>query len=173
MLRLEECIDVFPDGSLHWRAVNYRATLGRGGVRIGKREGDACTPAGCFRLRRVYYRADRVAQPATGLETVQIRPSDGWCSISGHADYNRRVNLPHPGRGKVESLWLENGLYDVFAEIGYNDDPPVDDLGSAVFLHIARDDFGPTNGCVALRKKDLLSVLRTASPSTLIRIHRS
>jgi L,D-peptidoglycan transpeptidase YkuD (ErfK/YbiS/YcfS/YnhG family) len=148
-------------GWLEWRGRRYRAALGRGGVRVDKREGDGATPAGRFPLRYVYYRADRLDRPLTGLKTAVIRPSDGWCSIAEHADYNRKVELPHVDGGNVESLWLDGGVYDIVVDIGYNDDPPIPGLGSAVFLHVAPEHYGPTDGCIGLAKDDLLEVLRT------------
>ncbi|HZD71976.1 MAG TPA: L,D-transpeptidase family protein [Actinomycetes bacterium] len=170
----ENVIHVSPSGTLGWQGRRYRAALGKGGVRVDKHEGDGATPAGCFPLRRVYYRADRIARPVTGLDTVVIRPSDGWCNIPEHADYNRKVQLPHAGRGQVESLWLEEDhgrVYDIVVEIGYNDDPPIPGLGSAIFMHIAPKNFGPTEGCIGLSKDELLEVLHTASSGTLICIH--
>lgn len=153
-------VHVDAGGSLRSRDRRYPAALGRAGVRTDKREGDGATPAGCFPLRRVFYRADRVARPVTGLETVAIRPSDAWCSVPGHPCYNRRIELPHADDGGIDGLWLDEDSYDVAVEIGYNDDPPVPGLGSAIFLHVARADLGPTAGCVALAKEHLLEVVR-------------
>jgi L,D-peptidoglycan transpeptidase YkuD (ErfK/YbiS/YcfS/YnhG family) len=170
----ENVIHVTANGTLEWRGRQYRAALGKGGVQVDKHEGDGATPAGCFPLRRVYYRADKMDEPVTNLETAIIRPSDGWCNIPEHTDYNRKVELPHAHGAEVESLWLDSdsvGVYDVVVEIGYNDDPPVPNLGSAIFLHIARENFAPTHGCIGLEKDDLLEVLRETSSSTFICIH--
>ena len=160
-------LHVEPDGALAWRARRSRGAVGRAGVRAAKREGDGATPAGRFPLRRVWYRADRLPSPATGLETREIRPGDGWCSTPGHDDYNRPVTLPHPG--DVDPLWLEDGVCDLVVEIGYNDDPPEPGRGSAIFVHVAGD--GPTAGCIALALDDLLEVLRGASPRTHLCVH--
>jgi L,D-peptidoglycan transpeptidase YkuD (ErfK/YbiS/YcfS/YnhG family) len=131
-----------------------------------KREGDGATPQGCFPLRRVLYRADRLPRPRTALETGAIAPEDAWCDDPEHADYNRAVRLPHPGRH--ETLWREDGLYDVVVILGYNDDPAVKGRGSAIFLHVARPGLAPTEGCVALRLDDLLEVLaRIVIPARL------
>jgi L,D-peptidoglycan transpeptidase YkuD (ErfK/YbiS/YcfS/YnhG family) len=162
-----EDLHVGHDGTLVWRGRRFRAALGRAGIRADKREGDGATPAGRFPLRRVWYRADRLPAPATGLETRAIRPADGWCSTPGHGDYNRPVALPH--NGEVDPLWLEGGLCDVVVEVGYNDDPPVAGRGSAIFLHVAGD--GPTAGCVALDRVDLLEVLRGVSRRTHLCVH--
>ena len=160
-------LHVEPGGTLSWRGRRYQAAVGRAGVRAAKREGDGATPAGRFPLRQVWYRADRLPEPATGLETRAIRPGDGWCSTPGHDDYNRPVTLPHPG--DVDLLWLEDGRCDLVVEVGYNDDPPVAGRGSAIFVHVAGD--GPTAGCVALALDDLLEVLGGVTPHTHLCVH--
>jgi L,D-peptidoglycan transpeptidase YkuD (ErfK/YbiS/YcfS/YnhG family) len=133
--------------------------LGRGGVRRHKQEGDGATPAGRWPLRCVWYRADRLlAPPATVLPGRSIHENDGWCDDVSSPDYNRHVVLPHAARH--ERLWRDDELYDVLVELGYNDDPPVAPRGSAIFLHVARPGFPPTEGCVALAQADLLALLR-------------
>lgn len=142
--------------------------LGRGGIRAEKREGDGATPVGRFALRRVLYRPDRLAVPVTGLPTSALSPTDGWCDDPGHADYNRPVRLPHPARH--ERMWRDDHLYDLVVVIGHNDDPVVPGAGSAVFVHLAREGYGPTEGCVALAAPDLLSLLEHASPQTVVAV---
>ncbi len=133
------------------------AVLGAAGVRQDKQEGDDATPAGLLRLRRVLYRADRVAAPACAVGREAIAPDDGWCDDPTHADYNRPVRLPHPGRH--ERLWREDALYDIVAVLGWNDEPVVRDRGSAIFLHCATRDARPTRGCIALEPEALRQVL--------------
>ena len=143
-----------------WRMANtvLRASLGRGGVHSQeKREGDGATPAGVLPLRRVLYRADRVQRPRASVSVTPLAPHDGWCDDPASADYNRAVHLPHPAR--CETLWREDGLYDVIAVLGWNDSPPVPGRGSAIFLHVASPNGGPTEGCVALPLRDLQAAL--------------
>ncbi len=148
---------VFPDGRLVFGSLITRAALGRGGVRADKQEGDGATPAGLLPLRRMLYRADRVPIPSTHLAREPIAPDDGWCDDPRHADYNRQIRLPHPARH--EALWRIDGLYDIIVVLGWNDSPIVRDRGSAIFLHVARADLAPTDGCIALTRPDLLAVL--------------
>lgn len=148
---------VHPDGRLVLEGHVWRAALGRGGIRTDKREGDGATPAGLLQLRRVLYRADRTAIPATTLPREPIGRADGWCDDAGHPDYNRMVHLPHPAR--CEELWRADGLYDLLAVLGWNDAPVERGRGSAIFLHVARPDHAPTEGCVALAAGDLRDVL--------------
>jgi L,D-peptidoglycan transpeptidase YkuD (ErfK/YbiS/YcfS/YnhG family) len=145
-------------GELRWRGRGARCALGRNGIRDDKREGDGATPAGCFPLREVYFRADRLAAPSTGLPASPVSPDLGWCDDPADAAYNRPVRLPYAARH--ERLWRDDELYDLIVVIGYNDVPVEPGRGSAVFLHVARPDFAPTQGCVAMRLADLSDLLR-------------
>jgi L,D-peptidoglycan transpeptidase YkuD (ErfK/YbiS/YcfS/YnhG family) len=157
---------VHPDGRLELRGRFWRCALGRGGVRQFKLEGDGATPAGLLALRRVLYRADRGTIPRAAVPREPIAEQDGWCDDPSHADYNRQVRLPHPARH--EELWRRDGLYDVVGVLGWNDAPVERRRGSAIFLHVARADYAPTEGCIALAREDLLAVL--AAGVTALRV---
>ena len=146
-----------PDGMLHHAGQRFRAALGRGGIRVDKMEGDGATPAGLLPLRRVLYRADRLARPRSTLPIVPLAPHDGWCDDPDDAAYNRAVRLPYAGRH--ECLWRSDEVYDLVGVLGWNDAPVAKQRGSAIFLHLARPDYAPTEGCVALARPDLLAVL--------------
>ena len=148
---------VHPDGRLVLRGFVFRAALGRGGVRRDKVEGDGATPAGTLPLRRVLYRADRIKAPDCAVPIEPISPNDGWCDDPHERDYNRRISRPHQGR--YEELWRQDPLYDVVGVLGWNDAPVQRGRGSAIFLHVARPDYAPTDGCIALAPADLLQVL--------------
>lgn len=148
---------VTPDGLLRFRGETLRCALGKGGIRPDKQEGDGATPVGLLPLRRVLWRADRAPRPRCVVPAEPIAPEDGWCDDPAHADYNRAVRLPHPGRH--ERLWREDAVYDVIGVLGWNDDPVRRGRGSAIFLHVARPDLAPTEGCVALPEKELRRLL--------------
>jgi L,D-peptidoglycan transpeptidase YkuD (ErfK/YbiS/YcfS/YnhG family) len=135
----------------------FRAALGRGGVRPDKQEGDGATPAGLLPLRRVLYRADRIPAPDCAVPIEPIAPDDGWCDDPSHADYNSLIQLPRDAHH--EELWRTDGLYDLLGVLGWNDDPVVRGRGSAIFLHVARADYAPTAGCIALAPDDVRRVL--------------
>ena len=145
------------DGRLLFSGRIFRAAIGRGGVRPDKQEGDGATPLGLLPLRRVLYRGDRGPIPHAAVPREPIAAEDGWCDDPGHLDYNRMVRLPHPAR--CEALWRTDQLYDIVGVLGWNDAPTVRGRGSAIFLHVARPDDAPTEGCIALAVADLRTVL--------------
>ena len=151
-------IIVSSTGTLSYECKSVRCTLGHGGVRADKLEGDGATPIGCFALRRVLYRADRIAKPATSLPISAINRSDGWCDATDDAKYNQAVTLPYPA--SAEMLWREDNLYDLIVVLGHNDDPPVSGAGSAIFWHVANADYTPTEGCIATPLANLRDALR-------------
>ncbi len=144
----------------------YRAALGFGGVRTDKREGDGVTPAGLLPLRSVLYRPDRVDAPRSAVPVRPLTPSDGWCDDIRDPAYNRAVQLPLDAR--AEALWRDDASYDIIGVLGWNDDPIVAGLGSAIFLHVARIDFAPTEGCIALHLEDLSHVLALGLTEILV-----
>ena len=147
---------------------HYPCALGRNGVSAIKAEGDNATPIGTFSLRKLFYRADRLALPSTILATRAIQPNDGWCDAPGDAHYNQLVSMPHAA--SAENLWREDHVYDLIVVIGYNDAPTVSGKGSAIFMHVATPDYAPTAGCVALSQADLLSVLKALPPDPTLTI---
>lgn len=161
--------DASRTGVLTHDDVEYPCALGRSGLTIDKREGDGATPIGVFTLRRLMFRPDREPPPRSRLPILTLHRSMGWCDDPDRPDaYNRLVTLPFDGRH--ETLWRDDPVYDLIVELGYNDDPPEPGLGSAIFLHVAAADFGPTEGCVALRREDLLSVIADCTRNSTIDI---
>ena len=151
------------DGAwLDWGAGQRRAAIGPGGIGIKGGEGDGITPRGRHPAREVFYRADRMAKPVTALPLRATRRDDGWCDAPDDPNYNRLVKLPYPA--SAENLWRQDHLYDLVVVLGYNDDPVVKGLGSAIFLHLARPDFSATHGCVALSRDDALAAIAQLEP---------
>ena len=149
-----------------------RCALGRGGVIEAqtKCEGDGMSPLGAWPIRRLLYRPGK-GPPATSLPATVIDPLDGWCDDAGDVAYNRPVTLPYPA--SAEHLWREDGVYDLIVVLGHNDDPVVNGAGSAIFLHLARDGYAPTEGCVALSRPDLEALLAVAQVGDPIEIRRA
>jgi L,D-peptidoglycan transpeptidase YkuD (ErfK/YbiS/YcfS/YnhG family) len=140
--------------------------LGRGGIRANKREGDGGTPKGTFRPRRLWWRADRHPRPRTFLPLRAIRSEDAWCEDPGSRHDNRPIRRHRDGGG--DRLERDDDLYDFIVEIDHNTLPRIAGCGSAVFLHLARENFAPTAGCVAMTKSAMLRLLRRLGPDTKI-----
>lgn len=155
-------------GLLSWPGGNTCAVCGKGGVRANKREGDGASPVGTFPLLHAYYRPDRLTTPRSGLSLTSLRPEDGWVDDPADPNYNRPVKLPYPGHH--EELWRADGLYDIVVVIGYNTDPVVPGAGSAIFLHVARPDLAPTEGCIATGREELVRLLPLLGPGSMITI---
>lgn len=141
--------------------------LGGGGVVQVKREGDGGSPRGTFRLRGGAYRPDHLARPATALSLRRTAPGDGWCDDVRDRRYNRPIALPAPGVS-AERMWRDDGLYDVVIDLDHNRGPIRPGRGSAIFLHIARPGYVATEGCVALKRADLLRLLGRLGPRTML-----
>jgi L,D-peptidoglycan transpeptidase YkuD (ErfK/YbiS/YcfS/YnhG family) len=146
----------------------YRCAVGRNGLTHEKQEGDGATPVGRWKLKRLLYRADRMAKPATELPLDTITKKSGWCDDPNHPDYNTQITLPHFGR--CEKLWREDHIYDLVVVLGYNDKPILAGAGSAIFLHVASPDFGPTEGCISLAMNDLLEILTSVNADSALEI---
>ena len=147
----------------------FRVALGRAGIKAAKREGDGATPAGRFRPLRLWWRADRLPPPRTLLPVRRITSDDAWCEEPADRRYNRpfRRSANEPG----DRLLRADSLYDLIIEINHNTRPRVARLGSAVFLHVARANYGPTAGCVALSRDNLARLLSSLTSKTRIHIH--
>ena len=136
----------------------YAVALGRSGRRPRKREGDGATPVGTWHVIAVLYRPDRTARPRTGIFPVRrIAQRDGWCDAEGDRNYNRPVRLPYPA--SAERMWREDGLYDIVVVLDHNQRPRVQGGGSAIFMHVARAGYAPTEGCIALARGDLMMLV--------------
>ncbi len=148
-------------GTLRWPCA-----LGRSGRRAHKREGDGATPLGCFELLCVLYRSDQQRRPRTGLPVRRIQPSDGWCDASADRNYNRPVRLPYPA--SAERMWRDDRLYDLVVVLDQNTRRRMRGGGSAIFMHVARQGFAPTEGCIALKAPHLEQLLARLRPGATV-----
>jgi L,D-peptidoglycan transpeptidase YkuD (ErfK/YbiS/YcfS/YnhG family) len=162
-----------PDGWFDLGDRKVRCALGRSGVKPAaeKREGDLASPAGVWPIRRLLYRPDKGPVPETALTAQAIEPDDAWCDDPADGAYNRPVKLPH--RGSFERMWRGDDLYDLVLVLGHNDAPPKPMMGSAIFLHVARLEYAPTEGCVALAKADVEALIARAQPGDAVEIRQA
>ncbi len=140
--------------------------LGRGGIRANKREGDGGTPKGTFRPRRLWWRADRHPRPRTFLAGSRHPAGRRLVRRPASRHYNQPIRLD-PGHGG-DRLRRDDHLYDFIVEIDHNSSPRIAGRGSAVFLHLARQNFSPTAGCVSMTKSAMLRLLARLGPQTRI-----
>ena len=147
----------YRDGRLYWPSGEARAAIGAAGVRLDKKEGDRATPAGTFSLPFGMYRRDRVRLPPTDLPMTPLQQAHAWVDDPNDPKYNQLVELPYPAH--TEELWRTDGIYDLLVVVGYNMNPTQPGAGSAIFLHIARPTFSPTEGCIAISRSVLLNLI--------------
>lgn len=155
-------------GILKLGQITVPCALGRSGIRCRKKEGDGATPAGRFELLHVYYRPDKGLPPPTQLPLEPLTPLSGWCDDPRHRLYNRPVELPFSA--SHEKMWRDDRLYDVVVVLDCNISPAVKGKGSAIFFHIAREDYRPTEGCVAIAPEHMRLMLAKTGPGAVMEI---
>lgn len=154
-------------GRLHAGQTVITCAIGAAGISNRKREGDQASPAGYFRLIEGFFKPSVGRRPRASLPFFPINRTLGWCDDPNSGNYNRLVHLPIAARH--ENLWRDDGLYDLVIVLDYNILPRRKGAGSAIFLHCARSDIAPTEGCIALRREDLRKLLpRLARDAVLI-----
>jgi L,D-peptidoglycan transpeptidase YkuD (ErfK/YbiS/YcfS/YnhG family) len=144
-------------GYLYWPGGETRAAVGAAGVSSTKTEGDRATPAGTFPLPFGMYRSDRIQPPDTSLPMTPLREAHAWVDDPNDAKYNQLIELPYTAH--TEEMWRADGIYDLLLVVGYNMNPTRPGAGSAIFLHIARPHFTPTEGCIAIERNVLLELV--------------
>lgn len=150
--------------------LRIRCALGRSGIGTAKREGDGRTPLAAMRFLSAYRRGGRPSLPQWTLPTRRIRPDDGWCDAARHGAYNRPVRLPF--RASTERMMRDDRLYDAVVVLDWNVRMRVRGLGSAIFLHIARPGYRPTEGCVAVSPCDMARLAPFLRPGMRLVVRR-
>ena len=141
-----------------------------------KVEGDKTTPIGKWHLKSLYYRYDRVLRPKLKKEKFLkinlITKFCGWCDDVNSLNYNKYINIKNlsPKILSYERLWREDNAYDIIIELSHNTNPIIKNKGSAIFIHCSFENFKPTSGCVALKKRDLIFLIKNLTRNTYIQI---
>jgi L,D-peptidoglycan transpeptidase YkuD (ErfK/YbiS/YcfS/YnhG family) len=148
----------------------FPCALGRGGISSDKREGDGATPLGRMRLLGGYYRSDQVFPGATPLRLARIRANLGWCEVPDDRNYNRPVTIPYAA--SHETMRRQDRLYDFCIVLDWNIRPRRRGRGSAIFFHLARPGFTPTQGCVAVTLATMRRLLPHLSTDTVLHVRR-
>tara|TARA_Y100000590_G_scaffold3631_1_gene4816 strand:- start:17204 stop:17698 length:495 start_codon:yes stop_codon:yes gene_type:complete len=147
-----------------------KCSVGKGGIKKKNKEGDNITPKGLFSIEHLYYRPDRINSFKSRLETKIIRKNMGWCNDSNSNYYNRLIKITKNFRYYYEKLYRKDYKYDLMIPISYNFYKPVKNKGSAIFIHLTKD-YKPTEGCIALKKKDFFVMLNLINKNTKIKIY--
>ena len=145
----------------------FKCCVGKNGISINKKEGDNKSPRGAYALGPVFYRKDRLPNFFTKLKKIEIKKSMGWCDDINSRFYNQLIRINK--NIKHEKLFRKSKNYDILIPIKYNYSKPKKNKGSAIFLHLT-NDYKKTQGCIALRKKDMLILLRIINKNTTIKI---
>ena len=162
-------IIVNKSGYLFFKKLKFRCAIGKAGITIKKREGDCVTPKGIFKLVKVFYRPDRIKNIKTKLRKIKIKENMGWCDDPHNIHYNKQVKIP--AKFSYEKLYRTDKLYDLIIVLSYNMFPVIKNKGSAIFIHVANKNYKKTKGCIALKKKNLISLLSLVNKKTKIKIH--
>jgi L,D-peptidoglycan transpeptidase YkuD (ErfK/YbiS/YcfS/YnhG family) len=162
-------IIVKKSGYLKYKNFKYRCALGKGGVNKKIKEGDGITPKGVFKITKIYYRADKIKIIKTNIKKIKITKNMGWCDDPVSRFYNRQIKLP--SKFSHEKLYRNDDLYDLIAVMNYNTNPIIRNKGSAIFIHISKNSYKKTQGCIALKKKDLIKILTKIKKNTKIKIN--
>ena len=148
--------------------VTLRAALGRGGVTAFKREGDGGTPRAAMTVLTGFRRGGMLTPDNVGMSLHRAGCRDGWCDAPGHAAYNSHVRLPFPAGH--ETLIRDDVLYDFGFVLDWNIRSRRRGMGSAIVLHVAKPGFPPTQGCIALSRRDMLRIMPFLRRGTIVRV---
>ena len=153
---------------LIYKGYKLKCSIGKSGLTYKKREGDLTTPRGIFKLGPLYYRKDRIKNLRSKIKKKIIKKKMGWCNDSKSKKYNQEIFFPF--KYGAEKLYRKDKIYDIFINIKYNQSPTKQYKGSAIFLHLSNNKYKPTEGCIALQKKDFLKILPLINQKTKISI---
>ena len=146
----------------------FKCSVGKKGIKKNKFEGDFCTPAGKFKIGKLYWRPDRVELPKTKLVCKKIKKNMAWCNDAKSKFYNKEVKINK--KIQYEKLYRNDHKYDYLILIKYNYIKTIKNKGSAIFIHLTKN-YKPTAGCIAISKKDFLILAKLVNKNTKILIN--
>ena len=150
---------------------NYKVkcAIGKRGINIKKKEGDLITPKGLFKIKFILYRKDRIFNLKTKIKKMPIKKNMGWCDDPRSIHYNKLINLPF--KYSAEKLYRTDNTYDLILVLDFNSNPVIKNKGSAIFIHVAKNNYKSTAGCIALKKRDLIKVIKIITTKTIVKIN--
>ena len=144
--------------------------MGKRGIGLKKKEGDLITPIGQYKIKYILYRKDRIKKIQSKIRKIIINKNMGWCDDPRSKKYNKLVNLPFSDN--YEKLFKKENIYDIILVLNYNMSPIRKNKGSAIFIHIAKKNYEKTKGCIAIKKVELLKILKEIKINTRVKIGR-
>ena len=154
---------------LKYKDFRFRCALGKAGIGKKKKEGDNITPKGLYKIVKIYYRKDRIKKVSSKFKLIKITKNIGWCDDPNSEKYNQIINLPT--KYSYEKLYRKDNVYDLILVLNYNMSPIIKNKGSAIFIHITKKKYQPTQGCVALKKNNLLKLISKINKNIKIKIN--
>ncbi len=146
-----------------------KCAIGKKGIGRKQKEGDQITPRGTFRVKDILYRKDKINYLRSVIKKTQIKKNMGWCDDPKSKDYNKLIKYPF--NYKSEKLYRSNNIYDIILVLDFNINPIKKNKGSAIFIHISNNKYSPTQGCIAIKKKELLKLIKFIDKKTKIFIN--
>jgi L,D-peptidoglycan transpeptidase YkuD (ErfK/YbiS/YcfS/YnhG family) len=147
---------------------NIKCAVGKRGIGTKKKEGDLITPKGNFKIKSILYRKDRVFNFAPIVSKLPIKKLMGWCDDTRSKQYNKLIRYPF--NFSAEKLYRTDNIYDIILVLNYNCNPIRKNKGSAIFIHIAKNNYSATAGCIAISKKDMRKVIKEIDKETIVNI---
>ena len=160
-------IIVKKSGYLKYKKFKFRCALGKAGIKNKTKEGDNITPKGTYKAIKLFYRTDKISKIKTILKKFKIKKNMGWCDDPRSKFYNKEINLP--SLYSHEKLYRKDNIYDIVVVLNYNFKPVIKNKGSAIFIHVT-NKYKSTQGCIALKKEDLIKLLSVIKKNTKIKI---
>jgi len=147
----------------------FKCSVGKNGTTKKKVEGDKKTPMGFFGIENLYYRIDRIKKPLTKLKSIKIKKNMVWCDDPNNTKYYNKL-IRTKNNNKKEKLYRSDYKYNLMIPIKYNYSKPMKSKGSCIFIHLTKD-YKPTAGCIALKEKDFLIMLKIINKRSKIYIN--
>ena len=150
---------------------NYKVkcAIGKRGIGTKRKEGDLITPKGKFKVNYIMYRKDRVHNLKSKIKIIPIKKDMGWCNDASSHRYNKLIKFPF--KYSAEKLYRIDNTYDLILVLDFNSNPVIKNKGSAIFIHVAKNNYKSTAGCIALKKRDLIKIIRIISTKTIVKIN--
>jgi L,D-peptidoglycan transpeptidase YkuD (ErfK/YbiS/YcfS/YnhG family) len=153
---------------LKYKNFKFRCSLGKAGIKKKEKEGDNITPRGIFKIICIYYRSDKIKKITTAFKKIKIKKNMGWCDDPRSRFYNKEIKLPN--KFNYEKFYRKDNLYDIIVPLNYNTNPIIKNKGSAIFIHIADNNYKRTAGCIGMKKNNLIKLLSIIKKNTKVKI---